>query len=238
MKFLLLYNQSASGGSKYLCPLQSSPEKPELNRKRSGYMKTYEYYSYWEEFDVISTLVLNDDGRFSCSDNYSSYGGGFGGEAQGVWRQSGDTIFLRAEHLEGATRRQWAVGQEQQAVERGDSLDFGQGFTMSLRHEKPPVQDAQQPKGEEAVQPDDAEKQKKQLPTVAKLHFKDGSVQERQLTDVPFFSLFEEMFYQLVDENGNVTNIFKARQNFKNVDSSIAEYDEIDSTPSVRTDDF
>jgi hypothetical protein len=206
--------------------------------KGADNMKIYEYYSYWEEFDVTSVLKLNDNGRFSCVDNYSSYGGGFGGEAQGVWRQSGDTVFLRAEHLEGTTRRQWAIGQEQQAVQSGDSLDFGQGFTMSLRHDKPLVQAAQPPKGKEAVKPDDADKKEKQLPTVAKLHFKDGSVQERQLTDVPFFSLFDEMFYQLVDENGNVTNIFKARQNFKNLDSSIAEYDEIDFTPSARADDF
>jgi hypothetical protein len=213
-------------------------QKPKLNRKRSSEMKTYEYYSYWEEFDVTSILKLNDDGRFSCSDNYSSYGGGFGGEVQGVWRQSVYTVFLRAEHLEGATIRQWVVGQEQQAVKLGDSLDFGQGFTMSLRHDQPPAQTAQPPKGEVAIKPDDSDKQKKQLPTVAKLHFKDGSVQERPLTNVAFFSLFDEMFYQLVDENGNVTNIFKSRQNFKNVDSSIAEYDEIDFTPGVQTDDF
>ncbi|HEX8247687.1 MAG TPA: hypothetical protein VF599_05930 [Pyrinomonadaceae bacterium] len=59
----------------------------------------YKDNSYWEEFDVTSTLEPDEDGRFSYSDSFSSYGGGFGGEAQGTWRQIGDTIFLRAEQV-------------------------------------------------------------------------------------------------------------------------------------------
>jgi hypothetical protein len=100
-------------------------------------MKIYEDCSYWEEFDRNSVLVLNDSGRFSYSDEYSSYGGGFGGEAWGSWRQSGDTIFFLTEHVDGFTFHKWIAGQEHQAIERDDIIDLGGGFTMSLRRDKP-----------------------------------------------------------------------------------------------------
>jgi hypothetical protein len=123
------------------------------------------------------------------------------------------------------------------AIVRDDSIDLGDGFvTLYLRRDEP-VQ-TEQPEIAEAVQPDDAEQQKKQRPTVARLHFKDGTIQERPVANQWMFGRVDQLFYSLVDENQKVTNLFKLRQNPKNLDSLVAEYDEIDFTPTVESDDF
>jgi hypothetical protein len=201
-------------------------------------MRIYEERTYEEEFDVDISLELYDDNRFSYAKGYSSWGGGYAREIKGTWRQSGDTVFLRVEDVgDYRNPNEWAIGQERQAIVRDDSIDLGDGFvTLHLRRDKP-VQ-AEQPKVAKAVQPDEAEQQKKQLPTVARLHFKDGTTQERPLTNQWMFGRFDQLFYRLVDENQNATNFFKLRQNSKNLDSPVAEYDEIDFTPTVKSDDF
>ncbi len=201
-------------------------------------MRIYEERTFEEEFDVDISLELYDDNRFSYAKSYSSWGGGYGREIKGTWRQSGDTIFLRIEDV-GEPRKynEWTIGQELQAIVRDDSIDLGAGFvTLHLRRDKP-VQ-AEQPEVAKAVQPDGAEQQKKQLPTVTRLHFKDGTIQERPLTNQWMFGRFDQLFYSLVDENQNTTNLFKLRQNSENLDSLVAEYDEIDFTPTVESDDF
>jgi hypothetical protein len=119
---------------------------------------------------------------------------------------------------------------------------------MSLQRDEP-VQAAQRTEDEEAakpivtveeevVKPDDVNKQKNQVSAIVNLHFKDGGIQQRRLPDSSFFGLFDEMFYRLVDENGNVTNIFKRREKSDNLDSPVSvEYDEIDHAPTVESDD-
>ncbi|MDQ3800742.1 MAG: hypothetical protein M3384_14945 [Acidobacteriota bacterium] len=216
-------------------------------------MKTYVDYSYAQEFDVTSTLYLEDDGRFSYSEYSSCYGAAFSGSVSGTWRRSGDTLFLLTEQVgEHMNSYEWVIGQERQVIEQGDKL-IGDGFSMYLQRDEP-VQAAQQTEDEEltkpifteeeeeeeeAVQPDDVNKRKNQVSTVVNLHFKDGRIQQRQLTNSPFFGLFDEMFYRLVDENGNVTNMFKRRQNSEHFDSPVSvEYDEIDFNPTVETGDF
>lgn len=201
-------------------------------------MRIYEGRTYAQEFDVTIFLTLNDDNRFSFAENYSSWGGGGESEITGTWRQSGDTVFLRVEDVgESHNPYVWAIGREREAIVRDDSIDLGDGFvTLYLRRDEP-VQ-AQQPVVAEAVQPDDAEQQKNQSPTIARLHFKDGTIQERSVTNQWMFGRVDQLFYRLVDENGNTRNVFKLRQNSTNLDSTVAEYDEIDFTPTVESDDF
>jgi hypothetical protein len=211
-------------------------------------MKTFVDYSYAQEFDVTSTLELEDDGRFSYSEYYSCYGAAFSGSVSGTWRQSGDTVFLLTEQVgEHMNPHEWAIGQERQVIEQGDKL-IGDRFSMSLQRDEP-VHAAQQMENEEvtkpivtedeAIKPNEVNKQKNQVPTVVNLHFKDGRIQQRQLMNSPFFGLFDEMFYRLIDENGNVTNMFKRRQNSANQAPPISvEYDEIDYTPTAEIDDF
>jgi hypothetical protein len=201
-------------------------------------MRIYEGRTYAGEFDVTIFLTLNDDNQFSFAENYSSWGGGGESEIKGTWRQSGDAVFLRVEDVgESHNPYVWAIGREREAIVRNDSIDLGDGFvTLYLRRDKP-IQ-AEQPEIAEAVQPDDAEEQKKQHPTVTRLHFKDGTIQERPVANQWMFGRFDQLFYSLVDENQNTTNFFKLRQNPKNLDSLVAEYDEIDFTPTVESDDF
>jgi hypothetical protein len=201
-------------------------------------MRIYEGMTYAQEFDVTIFLTLNDDNRFSFYESFSSYGGGFDQEIKGTWRQSGDTVFLRVEDVgESHNPYLWAIGREREANVRDDSIDLGDGFVTLYLQRNEPVQ-TQQPEVAEAVQPDDAEQQKNQSPIIAHLHFKDGTIQERPVTNQWMFGRFDQLFYRLVDENGNTRNVFKLRQNSKNFDSPIAEYDEIDFAPTVGSDDF
>jgi hypothetical protein len=211
-------------------------------------MRTYVDHSWAQEFDVTSTLYLEDDGRFSYSEYQSCYGAAFSGSVSGTWRQSGDTILLLTEHVsEHMNSYDWVIGQERQVIEQGNKL-IGDRFSMSLQQRDEPIQAAQQTEDKEvakptvteenAVKPDDVNKQKNQVSTVVNLHFKDGRIQQRQLSNNPFFGLFDEMFYRLVDENGNVTNMFKRRQKPAIPDSQVSiEYDEIDYTKPVSSDD-
>jgi hypothetical protein len=193
-------------------------------------------------------LELEDDGRFYYSEYYSCYGAAFSGTVRGTWRKSGDTVFLLTEHVgEGMNSNDWVIGQERQVIEQGDKL-IGDRFSMYLQHDEP-VQVVHQKEEEEAVKPiataaesitqDDADKQKSQFSPIVNLHFKDGKTQQRRLPNSPFFGLFDEMFYRLVDENGNVTNMFKRREKSDDLDSSDSvDYDEIDYTPATSSDDF
>ena len=59
-------------------------------------------------------------------------------------------------------------------------------------------------------------------------------MQERRLPNDPLFGLFDKMFYRLVDNDGNVTNVFELRQISVNFDSRVAEYDEIDFNQTIK----
>jgi hypothetical protein len=202
-------------------------------------MKIYEDYSFAGEFDLTSILELKDNGRFLYHETQVCWGGGSEDEVQGIWRQSGDTIFFRAE-LTGrsTTIMRWEGGREQQAVvQEDDSIKFESNFVLSRRREKP-VQSHQPPGSEKGIKPDDTDKKKVQSPSIALLHFKDGNIQEQQLLNNPLYGLIDAWFYKLEDENGNMTNLFKLRQNPKNFDSSVLDYDEIDITPTVKSDEL
>ena len=101
-------------------------------------MRIYEERTYAREFDVDITLILNDHNRFSFAENCSSWGGGYGCEIKGSWRQSGDTVFLLVEDVGGSHNPdQWAIGRERQAIVRDDSIDLGDGFhILHLRRDK------------------------------------------------------------------------------------------------------
>ncbi len=134
-------------------------------------MRIYEERTYSGEFDVDISLELYDDNRFSYTENYLSWGGGYGHEFNGTWRQIGDTVFLRVKDVgESHNPYKWAIGQEWQAIVRDDSINLGESVgTLHLRRDKP-VQ-AEQPKVAKAVQKVDAEQPKKQLPTVSPFTF-------------------------------------------------------------------
>jgi hypothetical protein len=211
-------------------------------------MRTYLDSSYAQEFDVTSTLELEDDGRFYYSEYYSCYGAAFSGSVRGTWRQSGDKVFLLTEQVgEHMNPYDWVVGQERQLIEQGNQL-IGDRFSMYLQRDEP-VEAAHQKEEEEAVKPivtveeivaeDDVNKQKSQVSPIVNLHFKDGKIQQRQLPNSPFYGMFNEMFYRLVDENGNIRKMFKRREKSDDFDSSVSvEYDEIDYTPAAASDDF
>jgi hypothetical protein len=97
-------------------------------------MRVYERFSYAEEFTVISTLALMDDEKFVYSEGWSSYGGGFGSEVQGFWRQTGDSITFYPEFVEKGSRTlTWEKNNERQASVRGDDLVFEDFYTLSLK---------------------------------------------------------------------------------------------------------
>jgi hypothetical protein len=211
-------------------------------------MKTYLDRSWAQEFDVTSSLELEDDGRFYYSEYYSCYGAAGDGSVSGTWRRSGDAFFLLPEHVgEHMNSHEWAVGRERQLIEQGGQL-IGDRFSMHLRRddavpaarqkENEEVAEPAVAAQEEAIAPDDVNKQKNRAPTIVNLHFKDGRIQQRQLPNSPFFGLFDEMFYRLVDENGNVANMFKRREKSDDSDSPLSvEYDEIDYAPTAESVD-
>lgn len=195
---------------------------------------------YAQEFDVYAYFGLEVNGRFYYNESYSSWGGGFGGEVQGTWRQSGDTLFLLVEHAEKPFSPDFVVGQELQATVSGDTIDFGKGVTLSLDRAEP-VQTAKPPEAEKVVKPVETPQvpeviREKPSPITANFHFKNGRVEQRQLQNDPPFSLFNQSFYRLVDENGKETNFFQLRQESKNSDSSVVDFDEIEVTRTEETD--
>jgi hypothetical protein len=98
-------------------------------------MKVYEdVLDSPDEWQITSTVTLEDDGRFFYDEYWTSYGGTAGGKANGVWRRSdGEVIFLRAEHAEGGMYLQWMPGQERQAIERDDNLEIQGWFKLPLQ---------------------------------------------------------------------------------------------------------
>lgn len=97
-------------------------------------MKTYVDYSlFTQEFNVAATLTMEGDGRFSYYESWSSYGGGTGGSVDGIWWRAADSLFFRCERQDGVLLLRWNEGQAREAVEQNDSIDLGDGFTLSLQ---------------------------------------------------------------------------------------------------------
>ena len=189
-------------------------------------MRVYEDSSLWaQEFSIDATLELKDDGRFSYYESWHCYGAGYGVSAQGGWRQSGDKIVLSVETAGEGLYFGWSAGQEVTAIDRTDSIELGGNYTMSLSRETP-REPAAPPKASEVQHTiEDGEKPKQ--PSIVKLYFKNGSVQERPLPNNSMFDLFTQTYYRLVDEQGQPIHLFQLRQNSENRDPSVIEYEEM-----------
>lgn|GEM_PF-1494836 len=81
------------------------------------------------EMNKESTLQLEDDGRFSYSEQWSDYAGSGGMTIEGSWRREGNAIVLLPLRVPWKIGG-WVEGQERKGIERGDTLDFGNGFTL------------------------------------------------------------------------------------------------------------
>jgi hypothetical protein len=98
-------------------------------------MRTYENLLLpVDEWFITSTIILEDDGRFRYHESWSCYAGSTSGHAEGSWRRTESAVVLETDRIEGALRLGLAEGQKFEAIERGDCLDLGNGFTMSERH--------------------------------------------------------------------------------------------------------
>lgn len=78
-----------------------------------------------------SALQLDDDGRFRYSELWGDYAGGGGVTVEGTWKREGDAIVLLPLRVPWEIG-EWVEGQERKGVERGDTLDFGDGFTLRV----------------------------------------------------------------------------------------------------------
>jgi len=88
-------------------------------------------------WNISSTLKLKDDGRFVYDETWTDYTNAtIGGGAEGRWRGEGGILIFLAESVEGSMYHPWVAGQEMEAVERGDSLDFGRGYTLRIPPER------------------------------------------------------------------------------------------------------
>lgn len=206
-------------------------------------MKVYTDYSHWaQEFSIDVTLKLEDDNRFFYDELWNSYGANMGGRADGVWWEYSDKLFFRCDYVDGGAMSvlDWTVGQTRTAINQGDCLDFGYGVTVSLSEDssgdKQPAQtvvpSSSPPtsQDEKVIEPHAAAAPPKITPpTIARLHFKDGRIMEKQLPQDSLFGLVDEMFYRLVDEQGNQTHIFQPRQNSVDSGAAIIDYDELSS---------
>src|SRR5215203_4655894 len=80
-----------------------------------------------------SALELDDDGRFRYSELWGDYAGSGGVRIEGSWRREGDAIVLLPLRVPGPWGMGgWVEGQERKGAERGDTLDFGNGFTLRV----------------------------------------------------------------------------------------------------------
>jgi hypothetical protein len=100
-------------------------------------MKTYEHYSQSPDgWNVTATLELRDGGKFGYSEGWTDYtNASLSGGARGTWQRSRNGIVFHAEWVEGPMYFPWAVGQSLTAIEQGDELQFGNGWTLSLPSE-------------------------------------------------------------------------------------------------------
>lgn len=98
-------------------------------------IKTYEYYgSSPDGWNVSGTLELEGDERFGYSEGQTDYtNASLSGGAAGTWRREGNVILFRVEKVYTPVYFPWSPGGVLPAEERGDTLDFGNGFTLSLK---------------------------------------------------------------------------------------------------------
>jgi hypothetical protein len=87
-----------------------------------------------DEWFITSTMNLDDTGRFQYHELWSCYAGSTNSKAEGNWLQTESVVVLETERIEGSPHLGLVEGQKFEALERGDSLDFGNNFIMSKRH--------------------------------------------------------------------------------------------------------
>lgn len=186
-------------------------------------MRTYVDFSQWSnEFEIDITLTLEDNGRFSYSEDWHCYGAGFSKSAGGTWRQEETTIFLHCDSRADGSFLSWSIGEVKQAVDLKDSIRIDGNFEMSLSSD-----DSAQTAEPEEIETTIKEKKPEPPQTIAKLHFSDGRVLERRLPKDLSNALFTQTYYRLTDDLGGNIYIFKARENPANSDSQFIDYDEI-----------
>ncbi|HEX8720431.1 MAG TPA: hypothetical protein VF736_07365 [Pyrinomonadaceae bacterium] len=98
-------------------------------------MKTYEYYGNSPDgWKVSGTLEVEGNERFGYSEGWTDYtNASLSGGATGTWRREGNVLLFRVEKVYTPIYFPWSVGGVLPAVERGDELDFGNGWTLSLK---------------------------------------------------------------------------------------------------------
>lgn len=98
-------------------------------------MKTYEYYgSSPDGWNVSGTLKVEGNERFDYSEGWTDYtNASLSGGAAGTWRRDGNVLFFRVEKVYTPIYFPWSHGGVLRAVEQGDTLDFGNGWTLSLK---------------------------------------------------------------------------------------------------------
>lgn len=110
-------------------------QKRSISRCKVRQMRTYEnLLQPVDEWFITSTLNLDDNGRFRYHEEWSCYAGSTNGKAEGKWLQTEEVVMLETEHLEGPLQLSLVVGEKFKALDRGDCLDFGNGFEMIAQH--------------------------------------------------------------------------------------------------------
>lgn len=101
-------------------------------------MRIYEDQSQSPDgWNIASALKLEDDGRFVYDETWTDYTNAtIGGGAEGSWRREGGILVFLAERVEGSMYHRWVAGQEMEAFEQGDTLDFGRGCTLRMPPER------------------------------------------------------------------------------------------------------
>jgi hypothetical protein len=98
-------------------------------------MKTYEYYgSSPDGWNVSGTLKVDGDERFDYSEGQTDHtNASLSGGASGTWQRDGSAYLFRVEKVYTPLYFPWASWSVLRAEERGDTLDFDNGWTMSLK---------------------------------------------------------------------------------------------------------
>jgi hypothetical protein len=98
-------------------------------------LKTYEYYgSSPDGWNVSGTLKVEGNERFDYSEGQTDYtNASLSGGAVGTWRREGNVLLFRVEKVYTPVYFPWGGWSVLSAVERGDELDFGDGWTLSLK---------------------------------------------------------------------------------------------------------
>ena len=98
-------------------------------------MKTYEYYgSSPDGWNVSGTLKVEGNERFDYSEGQTDYtNASLSGGATGTWQREGNVLLFRVEKVYTPVYFPWGAWSVLRAEVRGDELDFGDGWTMSLK---------------------------------------------------------------------------------------------------------